>query len=679
MVRSLFRRVRRRLQIIRRFEWNAYWRRRPVRPRTVLYESFSGNGMLCNPEAVFRALRQSDDMRDLEHVWVLSDFRQYRETIAEFAHDRTVRFVRYDSPAYYRALATCQYLVNNSTFPAQFSKREGQVYLNTWHGTPLKRMGYHIPHGGPDTRNIVRNFLHADYLLSGSEFMTREMYEEGYKLRGVFRGRIIQEGSPRVDRQCLSSDDATALRASLARRGVAVDGRRILLYAPTWRGASFHDPDDDMTQLRDRIDALTARLDPGWRVLLKVHQQVYRFAVADPALRDVLVPNDLPTNAVLGISDVLVTDYSSIFYDFLATGRPVFFYVPDLDDYADSRGLYEPPTQWPGPVTASLETLAEYVNGLGAGGDVPRSHEHRYRAARDQYCPRDDGDVAQRVIDIVFRGRTGGWGAAGRERAYDIRSDLADGRESILIYLGGLRPNGINSSALNLLDNIDHARFDVSVLYSYHSRSPHRLASEAAINPNVRLFPRIGGFNGSKRHTMGRRALVSTGADSRWVDLPAQRRIFADEWRRCFGTASFDYIVDFSGYSPMWAFLLQQGTARSHSVWLHNDMDSDRQKVVAGQRTQERGLGALFTLYRYFDRLVSVSPALAEVNERALAPVSGDAAFTSALNTINHERVLRMASDAHVGETVAEAERAARTLAVAPGATSGAGTGTGPA
>ena len=137
---------------------------RRIDQHTVFYEAFSGNGMLCNPEAIFRALLASDDMGQLKHVWALEDLNEFAGTMQEFADDPRVRFVKYQSSAYYSALATAKYLINNATFPPQFGKREGQVYVNTWHGTPLKAMGYHVPDGALDTRNVVRNFLSADYL-----------------------------------------------------------------------------------------------------------------------------------------------------------------------------------------------------------------------------------------------------------------------------------------------------------------------------------------------------------------------------------------------------------------------------------------------------------------------------------------------------------------------------------
>ncbi|MCW2783342.1 MAG: teichoic acid synthase, partial [Marmoricola sp.] len=338
---SILKRYRDRLGRAVKHEIYAYWRRQPVRPSTVLYESFAGNGMLCNPEAIFRELLGSPEFADFSHVWSLSDFAAYRSTIREFAGNPRVKFVRTRSVAYHRAMATSQYLVNNATFPPEFGKREGQVYLNTWHGTPLKQMGYDIGEQASRVANVIRNFLQADYLLAANRFMADQMYESAYLLREIYTGRIVEEGYPRIDRQFLDDAGAAAARARLESTGVEIGDRKIILYAPTWKGTNFNRPEDDATELIERVTELTSLIDSEkYVVLLKTHQAVHRFAAHLPAVRSYLVPNEIPTNLVLGATDILVTDYSSIFFDFLATDRPIAFLTPDIADYSGYRGLY---------------------------------------------------------------------------------------------------------------------------------------------------------------------------------------------------------------------------------------------------------------------------------------------------------------------------------------------------
>ena len=127
---SRLKRLPSRLRRAARFEIHAHWRRQPIALGSVLYESFSGNGMLDNPEALFRELLAAPDLRHLTHIWALSDPKQYSATVAEFAGDPRVSFVRSGSAAYYRALATSQYLINNATFqPLQVFTTVAAIYF----------------------------------------------------------------------------------------------------------------------------------------------------------------------------------------------------------------------------------------------------------------------------------------------------------------------------------------------------------------------------------------------------------------------------------------------------------------------------------------------------------------------------------------------------------------------
>lgn len=629
-VRRTARKVRRALPA----ELLAAWRRSPVRRNVVMYESFGGNGMLCNPEAIFRHLLADPSFDHLTHVWVLDDPARHPGIVAEFAGDSRVKFVRHRSPSYDRYLATAGYLINNATFPPPFSKRPGQIYVNTWHGTPLKKMGYGMPDGATGTRNIVRNFLAADYLVSSGPFMTEQMYAVDYRLRNIFRGRIIEEGQPRTDRSLAEGARDSAL-AALAASGVDVAGRRIMMYAPTWKGESFYRPEDTSAEVAAVVRALQDAVGPDWLVLAKTHQVVYEAAVESGNLAGRLVDNDIPTNVALAAADVLITDYSSIFFDYLCLDRPILFLLTDLDDYSESRGLYERPDQLPGRKARDLAQLTDLAASLARGDAEPEEDVAARARWRDTYAPLDDGAATARVVDAVFRNDVS-------RRLIDIERDH---RERMLVYLGSMKSNGITTSALNLLSNLDHDRFDVSVFYTYTGRGD-QAKNIALVDPRVRHLPRIGGMNGSKFRHLKREQLARNGIPTkpaRAADIPVVS-LFRDEWVRCFGDARFDHLIDFSGYGPLWDFILLQGDATNKSIWLHNDMYADARREVHGKQHLFKKLHSVFTTYRFFDHLVSVSDELARVNARTLAEYAPTEKFGHAKNTIDWQRIRRMAA-----------------------------------
>ena len=610
-LRTLSRRLARAVAAERRAAAHA----RPVIPGTVLYESFAGNGALDNPEAIFRELLRTPDLQGLTHIWVL-DHHAGKPFVSEFRDDRRVRFVRYRSARYFAALARSQYLINNATFPAEFQKRADQTYVNTWHGTPLKTMGYDMPDGAFQAANTVRNFVSADVLLAQNPTM-RRMYRESYKLDGIFGGRILETGYPRTDRQHIADAERDTARATLRAAGIRADGRTLVVYAPTWKGSSFTSPRDDAEAMLSTVDALQQRLGSGFTVVLKAHQAVHRMVAERAAGR--LIPNDLPTNVLLGLTDVLVTDYSSIFFDFLSTGRPIVFFTPDEEDYAQERGTSEL-GELPGRVARTDDELADAIVSEPDPAIVERA-----RRWRNEFTPADDGGAASRVVDAVFRG-------GGTPVVPALRTGA---RRSVLLYLGGMRSNGITTSALNLLAHVDHGALDVSVLIA-RPRGREQRANAARIDPRIRQFHLVGAPNSRKLVTIGSRVRGRLGRH--WTAEPAwEARLWSSEWRRVLGDTQFDAVLDFSGYSRPWTQLILHSPPARRAIWLHNDMAADAGREVDGRRRMRHSLPAVFALYPRFDELVSVSRDLAAANSKRLGARYGvpPDRFVSARNVID--------------------------------------------
>ncbi|GAA5028414.1 CDP-glycerol glycerophosphotransferase family protein [Microbacterium fluvii] len=618
-------------------------RTRAIRPRTVLYESFGGNGALCNPEAIFRGLLADPDFTDLSHVWAVRPGTA-DELRAEFAGAENVTFVERDSADYWEALSTARYLINNATFPPQFGKRRGQVYVNTWHGTPLKLMGFDMPGGAWESANTLRNFLSADFLLAANPFMAETMYEGAYQLRNLYQGLIVEEGYPRIDRQRLTDADSRALRSVLsARLGAELADDRIVLFAPTWRGASFASPDADLERLAAQVASLRSELGDGVQVLLKTHQVVHDLAARVPALRDVLVPNSIPSNVLLGAADALVTDYSSIFFDYLATGRPIGFLVPDDAEYEAQRGTYMSLDELPGPVERDASVLGRRLRGLLNGEDPQHP---RYIEWAQRFVPFDDGSATARVIDVVFRGRTEG---------HRVRRAASDDRPRLLLYLGGMRLNGITSSAVNLVNTIDPDRYDVTVLMALPRGAVTRLNQER-IDPRVRQVFRIGGMNGPKYRQVLRRLDDRSTDPLRAHAHAGHGRLWQDEWSRIFGAARFDWIADFSGYSPFWAHLMLHSPSAVRAIWLHNEMAADRERKVGGRQPHRRSLGRVFSMYRTYDQLVSVSEHLTALNREELAEFAPKYHFHTVRNLPDQGRFAQLRREGAVADEVAEGE-----------------------
>ncbi len=619
-----------------RAEVAAFWRSRPVKPDLVLYESFGGNGAACNPEAIWRALLAADDLQHLRHVWVL-DAKTIHSIGPALDREPQTHVVRRDSTEYLRYLATAGTLINNATFPASFSRRPEQRYLNTWHGTPLKRMGFDEPDGATASANTIRNFLQATHLLSQSEWMTEQMYERAYRLRGLASADVLEVGYPRLDRQV--NPDSVRLRRRLRDGGVQVGSEPIVLYAPTWRGDRFADPEDRsaaMASLADDVEAFLRRRGIPGTVLVKPHQVVAEAAQAEPRLAGRLVPGDVPVNLLLGEAAVLVSDYSSIVVDWLATGKPLVFAADADHEYESTRGLYLT-DGWPGPrCTTATEVAGAVADALRTG--VADTDRDAYTELRHRLVPFDDGHAADRVVDLLFRDHIPVRGA--------VRSLRGDARPSLLVHVGALRSNGITSAAVNLLPRLVDAGIDVTVTYNQTGRGPG-VVNRGRLDPRVRQLQRVGGMNGSKLLHLHRRLAERRASTWAHATSPGLRGLWDAEWRRCFGDAHFDAVVDFSGYSPFWAELLLHAPAPvRRSIWLHNDMRAEFDREVDGRPSMRRSLRFVTGLYAQFDRAVSVSAVLSAHNEQALKRIAGGT-YVTVPNVVDADRI-RLMSDAPI-------------------------------
>lgn len=355
----------------------------------VLFEADRGTHFSDSPRAIYDALRDTDFAG--EYVWVdNSPVRRY--------DSQNSRKVRRNTPAYFRALARSRYWVTNQNFRVGVVPGPDQVFLQTWHGTPLKRMQFDVPEmqGRADDyeQTATRQSGAWSYLLSPSPYATR-CFRSAFR----FEGRVLELGYPRNDVLALATPtDRLAVRRSL---GIAADDQReVVLYAPTFR--------DDMRSgvhwrhaLELDLQAWTEEFGEKAILLIRLH----------PLVRGVRVPPEVSDRCIdvskfadvqqlLLATDILVTDYSSIFFDFSILRRPAIFYAYDFDKYEQElRGFYLPYEEsLPGPVVTSQDELFASVHGaLGGNAEYPD-----WDSFLEMFAPLDDGKSAQRVVKEIF-------------------------------------------------------------------------------------------------------------------------------------------------------------------------------------------------------------------------------------------------------------------------------------
>lgn len=362
-------------------------RRTPIRP-AVLFDAFKGTQYSDSPRAVHEELVRR--RVPLEHLWVVRD--------DQVEVPGTARPIRMWSPKWYEALATSRYVVANNHLPDWFAKRPEQVVVQTWHGTPLKKIGHDIEavHFADQRylERVEKEVQNWDMLVSPNSFST-PILKRAFR----FPGEMVECGYPRND---ILRRPGTERRAAQIRDRIGLPpGKRIIMYAPTWRDDQFYAPGKYKFDFRIDLDDARARLGADHVLMVRRHPNVVDPVpgAGDGFVFDV---SDYPDMADLSlISDVMITDYSSLMFDFVNTGRPILFFTYDLDHYRDTlRGFYFDFEQSaPGPLVFES---AELISAIRDVDDIQARYAARYQWFQEEFCDLDDGYASARLADRIL-------------------------------------------------------------------------------------------------------------------------------------------------------------------------------------------------------------------------------------------------------------------------------------
>jgi CDP-glycerol glycerophosphotransferase len=345
---------------------------------SILFESFQGKVVGDNPFAIFSEVLSRNPSFEL--LFTVNSKTKAPEG---------TKGVKHGSIAWLKALATSRVLVNNTNFPGYFRKRDGQRYIQTWHGTPLKRLGRDItdvvPTGGY-LRMMDREASYWDFLISPSSYCT-EIFPSTFG----YEGTILETGYPRNDILVNGLPKRDLVRRSL---GIA-DGQQVVLYAPTWR-----DSKRTATGNWKPVNFLEGSLGENVTVLFRGHTNTHSAHSAEVAGSAIDVTNYKNVAELYLAADVLVTDYSSSMFDFSVTGKPMIFLAPDLDDYVAKRGFYfDFEKLAPGPILRDASFLRKALENI----DTQKvDYATRYLAWQQKFNKLEDGLASKRVVDTTL-------------------------------------------------------------------------------------------------------------------------------------------------------------------------------------------------------------------------------------------------------------------------------------
>lgn len=374
-----------------RFIDKCIFRRMKLKENWVFIESFYGKYYNDSPKYLYEHLLQTRGDK-YRYIWCLNGKSKMMKGHPTVVKRFSLRYVYYTT--------RCKYQIYNTRQAQWLKKREGQVFLDTWHGTPLKKLVFDLDDIHAASQNHKRMFRKQDkdwdYLISANRFST-DVFERAFDYP---REQILEYGYPRND--ILYAKNRDEIAAEVKKELGIPEGKRVILYAPTWRDNQFYGKGKYKFSLAMDLERLRKEFGKDSILLLRTH-----YYIADQidltGLEDFVYNGSKyeDVSRLYLISDICITDYSSVFFDYANLRRPMLFFAYDYEDYKDEiRGLYiSMEDDLPGPI---VKTNDELVDALCHIDEITEKYAARYDEFYERFCNVDDGYASERTIDRVF-------------------------------------------------------------------------------------------------------------------------------------------------------------------------------------------------------------------------------------------------------------------------------------
>ncbi len=356
------------------------FRKKKIHPRRILFESMWGSKYSCNPQHLYEYIDKN--YPEYECIWSLKDARTPVPGHA--------KRVRRGSLAYFYYLATSKYFVNNVNFENAYVKRDGQIEIQTMHGTPLKTLGLDVVADFPretSRQQYIEKNHRWNYLIVQGEFM-----EEKAVQCFDFHKEILKTGYPRTD--ALFRSDPDKIKAIKQTLGLPMD-KKVILYAPTWRVRNRFEMQMDLEKMRERLS-------DEYILLIRLHHFCaggYKIPADGQFIFDLNAYNRVEDLYL--ISDLLITDYSSVMFDYALLHKPMLFFTYDLEEYSEQlRGMYvDIAKEAPGPLVLNTDQLVDTIDHLDT--EMEKCRE-RYQRFIDKFLTYEQGDSCRQVVERVL-------------------------------------------------------------------------------------------------------------------------------------------------------------------------------------------------------------------------------------------------------------------------------------
>lgn len=371
-----------------------------VKKKTVMFISYLGRGYSCSPKAIYEYMLRNKKYKDYTFIWAFKDIEKHKYLLK----NKNTKIVNISNRKFESEISKCEYIVSNWRLPDYIYPKKNQKFIQCWHGTPLKKLGYDIE-SGKNALNTIKQLKYKykidakkmTYMISPSKFAT-EKFISAFNLKSLNKENIIiQKGYPRNDKLYnYTSDDVKKIKEELKIENI---NKKIILYAPTWRDNQHTSGVGYTYNLNLDFNRLKKEISDEYIILFRPHYLIansFDFESYKGFVYNVSDVEDI--NELYIISDILITDYSSVFFDYANLRRPIIFYMYDLEFYMDTlRGFYIDLKELPGPIVKNEDNLIDSIK------NISNFELNKILLFNKKYNYLEDGQATKRVVKEVFK------------------------------------------------------------------------------------------------------------------------------------------------------------------------------------------------------------------------------------------------------------------------------------
>ncbi len=563
-----------------------YYKTLKLNEKAILLESQQGTGMQGNMFYMLRELVRDPAYRDYTlYLTCRSGKEEEFRVLLDRNGMQRVKLLTVFSRQHMKVMASAKYLANDNTFLPFFIKKDGQVYLNTWHGTPLKTLGKQIHNAMYGIGNPQKNFIMADYLLYPNEYTMEHMLED-YMMHNLAKGKVLLSGYPR---NVAFFDEASAKQI---RNDLELTDKTVYAFMPTWRGAVGAIDPKATTYVQYYLYEMDKRLKDDEILYVNIHPIAKKDVIFKNFKHIREFPAEYETYEFLNIADCLITDYSSVFYDYAVSRKKIVLFTYDKDEYFADRGVYRPLEDLPFPKVTTVDELFRELRCEKGYDDTEFIKE---------YCSYDHPDAAKALCRRFIFGES--------SPIIEEREIPNNGKENVVFFSGGLAKNGLTTSLFNLLANLDTDKKNYYITFRASAVKPNQemlldlpqgvnyIATTGKVNLN--LFKKI----------------LWVLVKLRKFPLPLMMKILKKdlqlEMRRHYGDANIHSMIHFTGYDD--STILKYSVFENNSViYVHSDMVQE----VNVRKIQRKDV--LQYAYQAYDKVAMVTEDIREATGQFL-------------------------------------------------------------